>query len=256
MAKPRALVLRAAGSNCDAETEYAFAKAGAEAERVHVNRLLEASARLDDYQIFAVPGGFTYGDDIAAGKILANQLVHHLADSLKAFVERGGLVLGICNGFQVLAKMGLLPGIGNGRQTATLAANDSGRFEARWVRLESRGSNSVFFPDEARITLPVAHGEGKFVAREESILDALETGRQVVFRYVAPDGGPPSYPENPNGSQRDIAGVSDPTGRVLGMMPHPERYVEPTHHPRWTREGLDRPPQGLAVFTNAVRHFK
>ncbi len=255
MATPKVCVLRVAGTNCDVETTYAFERAGAEAERVHVNRLAEKRGLLRRFQILAVPGGFSYGDDIAAGKVQAVELMHRLGDEVRAFVDADKLVIGICNGFQVLAKTGLLPGGRSHRQTVTLAANDSNRFEDRWVHLRVDTSRSVFISPGQIITLPVAHGEGKFLTRDEQTLEDLRDAGQIVFRYVSPSGGKPVYPENPNGSVDDVAGICDPTGRILGLMPHPERHVEPWHHPRWTREGLKPNGDGFQVFQNAVRYF-
>lgn len=257
MAQPRALILRTAGTNCDRETAYAFGLAGAETDFLHVNELVHNPRALDAVQVLAVPGGFTYGDDIAAGKILANQLYHHLYDKLVDFVERDRLVIGICNGFQVLAKTGLLPGWGGGAadQRITLTHNDEGRFECRWVHLSSPGSRCVFFPEAGQIALPVAHAEGKFVTKAKDDLKKLIDSGQVVFRYCAPDGSEPDYPDNPNGSMDRIAGVCDSTGRVLGLMPHPERFVRREQHPNWTRGGLPKEGDGLALFRNAVNYF-
>jgi len=260
MSRPRTLVLRAAGSNCDRETGRAFELAGAFAELVHVNRLVDGSKKLANYQILAVPGGFTYGDDVAAGKVLAIELVQHLGDALAEFVGRGGLVIGICNGFQVLVKTGLLPGAeyGSGADraaAATLTFNDSQKFEDRWVTLLPGGrsvwTEGLFTP----IRLPVAHGEGKFVARTEEILERMEGAGQVAFRYLGADVAPAdgAYPANPNGSARDIAGVTDSTGRILGLMPHPERYVHSWQGPSWTREPEKREGDGLAIFRAAVK---
>jgi phosphoribosylformylglycinamidine synthase len=251
---PSVLVLRTAGTNCDEETAYAFERAGARAERLHVNRLREDPRALDRFQVLALPGGFSYGDDLGAGKVLANELRSHLAEPLARFLERGGLVIGICNGFQVLVKAGLLPG---GAARATLAANRSGRFEARWVWLEATSDRTPFLRKGDRLHLPCAHGEGRFVAGGEAALGALEAAGQVVLRYVDRDGRPGPYPVNPNGSEADIAGVCDPTGRIFGLMPHPERHVEFHHHPRWTREGRGPGDEGdgLGVFRNAVRSF-
>jgi len=247
------LVLRAPGTNCDEETVYAFERAGAAAVRVHVARVRENPAIVDQYQILALPGGFTYGDDLGAGKILGNEIRFHLAEALGRHLARGRLVLGICNGFQALVRAGLLPG-GEGSGRATLAFNDSGRFEARWVHLEVVSDRTPFFKKGARLFLPCAHGEGKFVAED---LGAIERSGQVVLRYVDREGRRGPYPVNPNGSDGDVAGICDPTGRVLGLMPHPERHVESYHHPRWTRR--PRSPEGeadgLEVFRNAVRYF-
>ena len=255
MAKPKVCVLRVAGTNCDVETAYAFEKAGAAAERVHVNRLAEKRSLLKGYQVLAIPGGFSYGDDIAAGKVQAVELMHRLGDEMRAFVAADKLVIGICNGFQVLAKTGLLPGDKLRRQTVTLASNDSNRFEDRWVWLRVDTPRCVFIRPGRTLYLPVAHGEGKFIPEDPRTLDDLRDAGQVVFRYVSASGGKPVYPENPNGSVDDVAGICDPTGRILGLMPHPERHVEPWHHPRWTREGLQPQGDGFQVFENAVRYF-
>jgi len=258
MSEVRALVLRAAGINCDVETEYALELAGAAADRIHVNRLIEDKALLEKYQILVFPGGFSYGDDVAAGKILANQVVHHLAEPIRQFINQGKLVLGICNGFQVLVKTGLLPeaDFDSAHTAVTLTNNDSQKFEDRWVYLRCERSNSVFVngQEDAVIYLPVAHAEGKFVAASDSVLDGLEERGQVVFRYVDEAGGRADYPANPNGSMGAIAGISDTTGRILGMMPHPERFISPYHHPRWTREGLRKEGDGVAIFRNAVKY--
>ena len=251
MPKPRVLVLRAPGTNCDEETAFAWRLAGAEAETWHVGRVVESPGALDSFQVLTLPGGFSYGDDLGAGRILATRLGTVLGDALRRFRERGGLVLGICNGFQVLVKAGLLPGTPGGRP-ATLTFNDSGHFEARWVRLVPTPGLSPFLVDDEPMELPVAHGEGKFIVADSG-LSALESAGQVVLRYADLDGRPTaSYPANPNGSPGAVAGVCDPTGRIFGLMPHPERHIDPLHHPRWTRLGLDREGDGLRIFRHAV----
>jgi len=255
MAIPRVLILRAPGSNCDVETQFAFEQAGAQAERLHINRLREQPAHLLRYQILAIPGGFTYGDDVAAGKILANQLAHFLGDVLRKFRDRENLILGICNGFQAILKAGLLIPPDEDGPRATLAHNTSGKFEDRWVTLEAIPGSCPFLQGVDRLFLPVAHGEGRFVVREPWILDGLQQAGQVVLRYAVPSDKPDAYPDNPNGSQGSVAGLCDATGRVLGLMPHPERHVLPTQHPRWTRHGPAEHGDGLAIFRNAVRHF-
>jgi len=259
MADINVLVLRTAGINCDEETCHAFGLAGARAERLHVNRLIEQPALLENYQILVVPGGFSYGDDIAAGRILANQLIHHFRDEVKKFIDAEKLVLGICNGFQVLVKAGLLPALpagsaGNTLRQATITGNDSGKYEDRWVYLEPGTDKCVFINSKQRIYLPVAHGEGKICFADDSVLRQVRDNGQVAFRYVDRDGQFGDFPVNPNGSVDHIAGLTDPTGRVLGLMPHPERFVHPTHHPRWTREPISE-PDGLTVFRNAVNYF-
>ncbi len=255
MPTPKAIVLRAAGTNCDRETQFALEQAGFAAERVHIFRLMENPALLREFQFLVIPGGFSYGDDVAAGKILANQMLHRLAEPLNEFLAAGKLALGICNGFQVMIKAGLLPWAridpAAAHRDATLAWNDSGRFEDRWVRLRADSSKCVFIPEGRVITLPVAHGEGKFVPRDPTVLDTLRRNGQIALRYVDAAGEPePDYPANPNGSIDDVAGICDPTGRVLGLMPHPERFIEITHHPRWTGGGIEV-ADGRGFFTNA-----
>jgi phosphoribosylformylglycinamidine synthase I len=255
MATPRALILRAPGANCDLETEFAFQQAGAATDRVHVNRLREEPRQLQRYQILVIPGGFTYGDDVGAGKILANQLTHFLGDALQRFRDGERLILGICNGFQVLLKAGLLVPPDEDGPLATLTHNHSGKFEDRWVYLRTHPGKCVFLKGYDRLHLPVAHGEGNLVCREPWILQGLEQSGQVVLQYVDAAGKPGAYPVNPNGSAQDVAGLCDPTGRVLGLMPHPERHLLPTQHPRWTRQGLAPEGDGFRLFRNAVEFF-
>jgi len=255
MATPRVLILRAPGANCDVETQFAFERAGAVAERIHVNRLRERPGLLKEFQVLVVPGGFTYGDDVAAGKILANQLGHFLGDALRTFRDEDKLILGICNGFQALLKAGLVVAPDEEGPLATLAGNASGRFEDRWIYLRATPGNCPFLTGYEQFHLPVAHGEGRLVVREPWILQGLQQSGQIVLRFVAADGGAPKYPENPNGSEDDVAGLCDVSGRVLGLMPHPERHVLPTQHPRWTRQGLAAEGDGLRLFRNAVQYF-
>ncbi len=280
----KTLIIRTAGTNCDGETKFAFERAGAAVSLLHINRVNENPALLDEHQILALPGGFSYGDDIAAGKIHANELRAKLGDRLRAFVDSGKLVIGICNGFQVLVKTGLLPGKENegqitlftagdrqrtascrspqedtchqAPQTVTLTFNDSNKFEDRWVYLRVDSDKSPFIRKGQVVYFPVAHGEGKFVAKDDATLDAIRANGHVVFRYVDAEGcAGAGYPANPNGSVDDIAGICDATGRVLGLMPHPERHVLPTQHPRWTRGGLKPEGDGMQVFRNAVEYF-
>ncbi len=262
--KPRTLILRTAGTNCDLETAHAFDLAGAESHRIHVNRLLHHALRLDDYQILAFPGGFSYGDDIAAGKILANQLQHHLRDALRDFVASGRPVIGICNGFQVLVKTELLPGPLADRtgQTCTLTNNTSGRFIDRWIRLAPLGGRCIWTKNlsvdaTGAIELPIAHGEGRFVPATEQVRQALWDNGQVALTYVNDAGSPASgqFPDNPNGSTDDIAGVCDASGLVFGLMPHPERFVDATQHPAWKTRPIQE-GAGLQVFRNAVSYVK
>jgi len=252
MKKPKIIILRTAGTNCDKETASAFKMAGGESELVHINELVRDEKFLKDYQILAIPGGFTYGDDIASGKILANEIKYKLNKDLKNFINSGKLIIGICNGFQVLVKAGILPGINSGAMEATLSFNDSGSFIDKWVELritndERRTTKCVWAKNlPETIYLPIAHGEGKFIPKNKDVLNNLRKNAQIVFRYA----------DNPNGSIDDIAGICDTTGRVLGMMPHPERHVIGTQHPRWTREGLKEFGDGFAIFKNGVDYIK
>ena len=254
MKQVRAIVLRAAGINCDMETEHALKLAGADAERIHINRIIENTEMLDKYQILVFPGGFSYGDDVAAGKILANQVVHHLADVLKKFIEAGKLVLGICNGFQVLVKTGILPGLKDSRVSIT--NNDCGKFEDRWVYLQPGSSKCVFIEPGRRVYLPIAHAEGKVVTSDSETLEKLKSDNHVAFRYVDEDGNQGGFPVNPNGSMDSIAGLTDLTGRVLGLMPHPERFVCRSQHPRWRRSKNGSEPDGTTIFNNAVKYVQ
>lgn len=252
----RVLILRTAGTNCDEETAYAWALAGATPERLHVRRLIDSPALLDRYAVLTLPGGFSYGDDIAAGRILANQLVHHLNDALRQFVEAGRPILGICNGFQALVRAGLLPGLaGRAGQTVTLANNDTARFEARWICLRAETDRCVFLPKDVRLPLPIAHGEGKLVA-DDPTLAALRRADHVALRYCDEAGKRGPFPVNPNGSLDDIAGLTDSTGLILGLMPHPERYVHRQQHPAFGAWRDDDSATGRVVFESAVRAIR
>jgi phosphoribosylformylglycinamidine synthase len=254
MAKVKVLMLRAPGTNCDFETQVAFEQAGAEVDPALVNELFRGEKRLADYQIMVIPGGFTYGDDISAGKIMANELRLRLGEDIRKFVDDGRLILGVCNGFQVLVKAGFLPGIkGQSSQPVTLAANDSGKFECRWVYLQvNEASPCVFTRGIRSLYIPVNHGEGKLVA-EPGILDKLN----AVLYYADENGDTTAgYPYNPNGSERNIAGICDDSGRIFALMPHPERFIRWTQHPRWTRETPSNYGDGLQIFLNAVAWIK
>ncbi len=262
--KPKVLILRTAGTNCDTETDVAFQLAGAETELVHIQNLISGKVDLTDYQILAIPGGFSYGDDISAGILLAIEMKYKLRDSLHQFVADNKLIIGICNGFQVLVRTGLLPGLENGKsedstditQQTTLAMNTSAKFECRWVELETQQSPCIFTKDiKPHLYLPVAHAEGRFTA-PNNVLDELESNRQIVLRYTSntESSDNTEYPHNPNGSDADIAGICDTTGRIFGLMPHPERFLTKWNHPRWTREDLPDEGDGLAIFKNAVKY--
>jgi phosphoribosylformylglycinamidine synthase len=253
----KVIVLRAAGTNCDKETADAFIRQGAEAELIHINELKSRKKKLASYHILALPGGFTYGDDIASGKILANELKFNLKDDILKFVNDNKLVIGICNGFQVLVKAGLLPDMSVFKQTTTLNLNDSCKFEDRWVYLEANPKSSCVWTKNIKeiIELPVAHAEGKFMTDKDT-LKALNDNQQIVFRYVNSKGEVAVYPENPNGSLDAIAGICDVTGRIFGLMPHPERFLTAAHNPRYQRLKGVKPLDGNIIFKNAVSYIK
>ena len=269
----KALVLTGFGINCDYETQYALNRAGAEAERVHINQLVENhrhGSGLDRYHILAVDGGFSWADDHGAGVLLGLKLRAKFGDRIEAFIQAGKLVLGICNGFQALVNMGLLPGINREyrARTVALTANDCGNFRNDWVHLRVEpDTRCVFTRGLETIDLPIRHGEGKFYAPPD-VLEALKANGQVVMRYAGPDYQPARgrFPCNPNGSLDDIAGICDATGRVFGLMPHPEAFHHMTCHPQWTRQ-LDcqerrrlSPAEweghGLKIMRNAVEYVR
>lgn len=254
---PKVLVLTGYGINCDIETRHAFKIAGADAERVHLTDLINGTRQLSEFHILALPGGFSFGDDIASGKVLANMIKYNLGEQVQEFIRAGKLIIGICNGFQAMVKMGLLPGFDGDytTQEVTLTFNDSGRFEDRWVHLRSNlMSKCVFTKGIESIYLPVRHGEGKFVVKNPGVLARLKKDNNIVFQYTDGKGDLTGYPHNPNGSVENIAGICDSTGRVFGMMPHPEAYQHRTNHPRWTREELPEEGAGVAIFRNAVEY--
>jgi phosphoribosylformylglycinamidine synthase len=250
----RALVLRTAGINCDRETCEALARAGAQVELVHLRRLIAEPQRLENQDLAVFPGGFSYGDDVAAGRVFGYEVRQHLAPAFDAFVARGGFVLGVCNGFQVLVDTGLLEPIElrGARRRFALSVNASGKFECRWVTLRAERCAASWLEPGTQLPVPVAHGEGRFVARDAAALESLERSGQIALRYVTSSGGQAEYPDNPNGSQAAVAGVCDATGRVLGLMPHPERNITPWHHPRWTRLAPRTEGEGLAFYRRLV----
>lgn len=237
--KPKVLILRLAGTNCDFETEFAFKKNKALTEKIHINRLIENPSIIKKFQILAIPGGFSYGDYISAGKVAAALILHSTGDLFRKFIESDKLIIGICNGFQILIKTGLLPERKK-EQTATLMNNDCGSFICKWVKLKVN-SKTLFtknLPEE--IYLPIAHAEGKFFA-SSSVINRLESNNQIAFKYT----------ENPNGSINDIAGITDPSGKILGMMPHPERFCLVHQNPN--HMGI---PYGDIIFKNMIEWFK
>jgi len=256
MASVRVLIIRAPGTNCELETAYAWQLVGAQTNIVRAAELMDSPSLLDDVQVLTVPGGFCYGDDISAGKILASEMMLFLSDALGAFVSAGKLVLGIFYGFQVLVKTGFLPAGRVGDGAVTLSLNTSARYEDRWVHLQPASERCRFVDGDGLLYLPIAHAEGRIVVRDDDALDGLRSGGHVAFRYVDGDGEVGDFPINPNGSADAIAGLTDDTGQVLGLMPHPERHIHPTHHPLWTRLDRDRRPDGLRLFESAVASLR
>ena len=263
----RAVVIAGNGTNCEREMANACRLAGAEVvDIIHIAELLAGRARLDGYHFLNLAGGFLDGDDLGSAMAGANRLLHapvrgtseHLSDQLQRFIADGKLILGVCNGFQLMVKMGLLPALDGDhrRQSVTLTHNDGGRFEDRWVHLKvDPASPCIFTRGLQGVYLPVRHGEGKFVSESSQVLQRIEAAHLAPLKYSDPGYLAPTmdYPLNPNGAQNAIAGVCDPTGRLFGLMPHPEAYVHRTHHPRWTREtDLPEEGMGLRLFRNAV----
>lgn len=260
MNKPRVLVLRAPGTNCDEETAHAFESAGGIAVRLHVNRLIENPSLANNYQILVVPGGFSYGDDIAAGRILGNQLNLHLAEMMERYRSEDRLVLGICNGFQILMRSGIFFDEGEASPPATLFWNAQGQYEARWVHVRVQNQASPFLRGLDSLYLPMAHAEGRILFRDEQAAEELDSQQQLALRYCTSDGEtsdePLPFPINPNGAARNVAGLTDSSGRIMGLMPHPERHLVPTHHPHWTRRSTQpEHGDGFAIFRNAVDYF-
>lgn len=260
MDKVNVLILTGYGINCDVETGWAFTMAGAhKVERVHINRIINGEVNMNDFQIMVFPGGFSFGDHIASGRVLGLKIKKEMGEHVRKFVADGKLVLGICNGFQTLVKMGILPGNKEsvfGKQVATLTHNDSAKYEDRWVRIKANPANiSPFLKDIETFDVAVRHGEGKFMAQKTHLRE-IKNNELIAFQYVDKNGEPSrNYPENPNGSELAIAGITNETGTVLGLMPHPEVFINRTQHPRWTRnENMAQTGEGLKLFVNAVQY--
>ena len=267
--KVKVIVLTGNGTNCEMEMAHACRLAGAEkVDIVHISELLFGEKRLSGYNFLNLPGGFLDGDDLGSAKAGANRFLHAkiaggdemLIEELLKFINAGGLILGICNGFQLMVKLGLLPAFGGNytKQSTTLTFNDSGRFEDRWVYLRAENNTPCVFTRKVeKVYYPVRHGEGKFVPENEAVLEEIEKKNLAVFRYCREDGSVATdYPANPNGSVNSIAGICNETGRLFGLMPHPEAYLHRTNHPRWTREDLPEEGQGLLIFRNAVNFIR
>lgn len=266
----RAIVITGNGTNCEMEMAHACRLAGAdEVDIVHLSELLYGEKKLDNYHFLNLPGGFLDGDDLGSAKAGANRILHaavlgtgeRLHNQFTRFINQGKLILGVCNGFQLLVKLGMLPGLGGNytTQSVTLTVNDSGRFEDRWVYLRGNPASPCIFTRGIGGTyLPVRHGEGKLIARDDATLEAISQRELIALQYTHDDYGEGAidYPANPNGSVKAIAGLCDETGRIFGLMPHPEAYLHYTNHPRWTRETLPADGMGLAIFRNAIEFVR
>jgi phosphoribosylformylglycinamidine synthase len=262
----RALVISGNGTNCEMELAHACRHAGASTDIVHLSDILNGHYRISNYQFLNLAGGFLDGDDLGSGQIESIRLKYAmikgsgptLLEEIIAFINNGGLILGVCNGFQTLVKSGLLPGDPIGKRRVSITFNDSARFEDRWVRLIiNKESPCVFTKDLDQIELPVRHGEGKFVTdTPDTLKEIMEESLATIF-YTDKNGSPAmTYPDNPNGSINAIAGICDVTGRIFGLMPHPEAYTHATNHPLWTRIPLPDRGQGMAIFDNAIKFLK
>ncbi len=256
MKRPKVLVLKADGINCDEELVFAFNHAGGTADLVHVNRLRTDKNLLKKYQILAIPGGFSYGDDVVSGKVLAVELASFFSDALRAFTKRKDTItLGVCNGFQVLVRTGLLPFNDLGKMTATLTDNASGHFECRWIDVKVEAGAKGFFKslEGMKLSYQVAHGEGRFLTSKK-IFKQIENQGLIALRYVDESGKQTmDYPANPNGALHSIAGITDKTGRIIGLMPHPERFVLRAQHPNFRRMKVEK-PDGLLFFEEMINY--
>jgi phosphoribosylformylglycinamidine synthase subunit PurQ / glutaminase len=262
----KALVLRAPGINRDGDAATALLYVGAAPTLAHINAVADGSIDLDAFGLVVVPGGFSYGDHLGAGRLLAIDLQHRLGEKLRRFVASGRPLLGICNGFQVLVKADILPGDAAKRQeehttqraTLTLTDNASRRFECRWVQLTAEPQSVCVFTRgiERPLEVPVAHGEGRVAVADQAVLEQLRANGQIALRYSGPNGGTADYPYNPNGSAGAIAGICNQQGNVLGLMPHPENAIFAQQHPRWTREPWRTEGDGATIFRNAVAYAR
>ena len=264
----KVFILSGYGFNCEEETKFAFEVAGATCDIVHINDWIKNKKRIFDYQMLAIPGGFSYGDDTGSGNAMANKIRNHLWEEILEFVNQDKLVIGICNGFQVLVNLGLLPSIENnyGKRTVALLHNNKGRYLNTWINIKIENDKCVFTKNISQMFLPIAHGEGNFFA-EENILQQLNSNEQIVLRYCLENGflANQIFPFNPNGAIEDVAGICSPNGKIFGLMPHPERAIFFTQRPDWNflkekfkREKKEIPKlnDGIEIFRNAVNYFK
>ncbi|MBT3864526.1 phosphoribosylformylglycinamidine synthase I [Candidatus Peregrinibacteria bacterium] len=258
MATPKVLVLAGYGINSEEELFNSFITQGATGEIVHINDLIDGTKKLEDFQIIAFPGGFSYGDDTGAGNAISNKIRNNLQDEITAFAQEDKLIIGVCNGFQIIANLGLVPATKNqyGERESALMWNKTARFECRWVHTKTTSQKCIWTQGIDKLELPVAHGEGNFYTTPE-ILKEIKENDQIALKYTTPEGDLANgeYPHNPNGALEDIAGICDPSGRILGLMPHPERFNSPLNHPEWTRRKITEEDTGNKMFRNAVEYF-
>lgn len=255
--KVKILILTGYGINAEKELAWAFDLAGGETKIIHLEDLISNVAILKDYRILAFPGGFSFGDHIASGKIFGNKIKYTIFSELTKFIDGDKLVIGICNGFQVITKFGLVPNTeGKFEQTASLIGNDSGHFENRWIWVKNLNKNSIWLKDIDNLYLPVRHGEGKFIVKNDAILDEIKKNGQIALQFYNPDSNKAEYPYNPNGSIMDIAGITNKKGNVFGLMPHPEAYIFPQNNPNWSEDSVTKGTMGLKIFQNGVDYFK
>ncbi len=266
--KPKVIVITGYGINCEEETAYSFNTSGAETKIVHINDLIDGQFSLDNFQILAIPGGFSYGDDTGSGNALANKIRNHFEEQILNFAQKDKLIIGICNGFQILVNLGLVPATDKkyGERQSALMPNPTARYHCLWINVKNNSNKCVWTKNLNMLHLPVAHGEGNFYVEKE-ILEKLKKDDQIVFQYVKENGLPANqeFPANPDGAIEDIAAICDPSGRILGIMPHPERFNSFVNEDGWEakkekliREGKDLPQEGegLKIFENAVSYFK
>ncbi len=255
MTKPRVAILKAEGTNFDEETKWAFDLAGGRADIILMSEVLQKPQILFKYQLLDLPGGFSYGDDLYSGKIWANEILSYLSDVIQKFISKNGIIIGVCNGFQVLVRAGLLPGFGKPNENIGLIFNQRQKFECRWIKIKFQKSNCIFLKKDLIGFLPVEHGEGRFIVKNKTILERLKKNGQIVVEYVDSRNLPSkSYPDNPNGSTLAIAGISDTTGQIFGMMPHPEHHMVYYQYPNWRTEKVD--PIGFQIYKTAIDYLR
>lgn len=253
----KVLILTGYGINAEKELAWAFELAGGAPDIVHLEDVIENKKLLDKYRILAFPGGFSFGDHISSGRVYANMVKNNLIDELRSFIDSDKLVIGICNGFQIITKLGIVPDLDkNQKQSVSLIQNDSGHFEDRWVWLKVQTNKCPWLYNIDTIYLPVRHGEGKFVVENDILLNRLKENDQIALKYYNPNSKDVTYPFNPNGSIEDIAGIINTKGNVFGLMPHPEAYIFNENHPRWTEKVISDKYIGLDIFKNGINYFR